>query len=153
MTTDSPVIDSLTTEDLPDLRPEDLVKQWYSYIDSNNFDLARLVSQGKMLSMISDMESDFKEIRKMDPSSPIEHFQTKFISINCRPDGAFTICDCLTEVDNIRQNRSFKLMREQEHWKMEAEVEYQNKEKDNTPSTATEPAYDGIIENKPTKKK
>ncbi len=138
----------LTVADLPDQKPEDVLKQWYGLIDSNRYHLAKLISTGPMLDLIGDMADTYELSKRLDPT--VLPINTKFLSIKCDTKEATATCNCKTEVDGVIQNEAYRLVRQDEHWIMEAKLK-SGKPQNVTPSDNNK--YDAVIENEPATKK
>lgn len=149
-TTSAIVPDSLlTVEDLPDQKPEDVLRQWYGLIDSNRYHLAKLISTGPMLDLIEGMADSYEFTKKLDPN--VLPITTKFLSISCNTNEETATCNCKTEVDGVTQNEAYRLVRKEAHWMMDAKLKTGKPQV--APPTGSDEKYDAVIENNPTAKK
>jgi hypothetical protein len=92
--------------------PEAVVRTWESQIEQNQFALAKLISVGKTLETVVDLDST-NNMQQIPPSG------TKIVSIACAEKGDKATCDCLLEDTEGKIQCKYFLSRQNGQWYLE----------------------------------
>lgn len=92
--------------------PEAVVRTWESQIEQNQFALAKLISVGKTLETVVELDST-NSMQKIPPSG------TKIVNIACAEKGDKATCDCLLEDSEGKIQCTYFLSRQNGQWYLE----------------------------------
>jgi hypothetical protein len=92
--------------------PEAVVRTWESQIEQNQFALAKLISVGKTLETVVELDST-NNMQQIPPSG------TKIVSIACAEKGDKATCDCMLEDTEGKIQCKYFLSRQNGQWYLE----------------------------------
>ena len=92
--------------------PEAVVRTWESQIEHNQFALAKLISIGKTLETVVELDST-NSMQQIPPSG------TKIVNIACAEKGDKATCDCLLEDSEGKIQCTYFLSRQNGQWYLE----------------------------------
>ncbi|MFZ2899785.1 MAG: hypothetical protein WA004_14250 [Saprospiraceae bacterium] len=91
--------------------PEEVVRQWQSHIDKNEFQQAKELSAPRTVQLLSWMEALLAD---MDADSVITH--TELLDLSCREEGDRAVCYYALEDEGELFRDSFILIRMKGKW-------------------------------------
>lgn len=101
----------LTQSCQPALTPEEVVRQWQSHIDNNEFQEAVKLSAPRTVQLLSWMEALLAD---MDADSAITH--TELLDLTCKAEGDKAVCHYSLEDEGELYRDSFILVRIKGKW-------------------------------------
>lgn len=98
--------------------PEEVLMQYQKYIDNNQFEEAKKLSTAAGKEWLSELASIIEDEQ---PDSTL--MNTQFLSINCQEEGDILVCDCVLEDQYEKYTATYRLVKEEEQWLIDAPEE------------------------------